>query len=59
MNSRPESADDGADLIRRNHIAIEHVGGVGEVFIELLPALCARLAVALVDVEAGVDGEPC
>ena len=44
-----------ADLVLGDHVAVELVGIVLEVVVELLPALLARLAVALVDVEAGVD----
>ena len=44
-----------ADLVLGDHVAVELVGIVLKVVVELLPALLARLAVALVDVEAGVD----
>ena len=50
-----EGADDGADLVHRDDVAVELLGLVGEVLVELLPADLAGLPVALVDVETGVD----
>ena len=44
-----------ADLVLGDHVAVELVGIILKVVVELLPALLARLAIALVDVEAGVD----
>ena len=51
----PKGLQHRADLVLGDHVAVELVGVVLEVVVELLPALLARLAVALVDVEAGVD----
>ena len=51
----PKGLHHRADLVLGDHVAVELVGIVLEVVVELLPALLARLAVALVDVEAGVD----
>ena len=42
-----EGAHDGADLVRGDHVAVELVGVVFEVVVELLPALLARVAVLL------------
>ena len=47
-----EGADDGADLVGGDDVAVELVGVVGEVFVQLLPADAAGLPVALVDLEA-------
>ena len=46
-----EGADDGADLVGSDDGAVELVGVVGEVVVELLPADFAGVAVAFVDVE--------
>ena len=46
---------DRADLVLGYHVTVELVRGILEVVVELFPALLARLAVALVDIEAGVD----
>ncbi len=35
-----EGFDDGADLVRGDHVAVELVGIVGEILVEPLPALC-------------------
>ena len=37
-----EGADDGADLVGRDHVAVERAGVVGQVVVELLPALGPR-----------------
>ena len=39
-----EGADDGADLVRGDHVAVELVGVVAEVVVELFPALLAGVA---------------
>ncbi len=44
-----EGLDDGADLVRGDHVAVELVGVVGEVVVELFPARCAGVTVAFVD----------
>ena len=49
-----EFADDGADLVWGDHVAIELVGGVGEIGIEQFGSAGAGEAVALVDPEAGL-----
>ena len=50
-----EGAHHGADLVRRDHVAVELLCLIFEVFIEFLPALFAGLAVLLFDVVAGLD----
>ena len=35
-----KAADDGADLVRGDDVAVELVGVVGEVVVELFPAAC-------------------
>ncbi len=47
----PEGADDGADLVLGDDVAVELVGVVGEVIVEFLPADLAGQAVAFVDDE--------
>jgi hypothetical protein len=47
--------DDGADLRLHHHGAVELLGSVGEVFVEVLPADLARLLASLVDVVALLD----
>ena len=51
-----EGADDGADLVGGDDVAVELIGGVGEVLVELPPADLPGLAVALVDILLGLDG---
>ncbi len=51
----PEGADDGADLVRGDHVAVELVGDRSQVFVQLLPAHGAGRPVALVHVVAGID----
>ena len=46
---------DRADLVLGDHVAVEGLGVVGQVVVELLPADGAGLAVALVDVVPGLD----
>ena len=45
-----ECFDDGADLVRGDHVAVELVGIVGEVVIQLFPSLLARVTFHLLDV---------
>jgi hypothetical protein len=47
-----------ADLVVGNHVAVELIGRVLKVVIELLPAPPAGQAISLVDVKAGVDLAP-
>ena len=50
-----EGFDDGADLVRGDHVAVELVGIVGEVVVELFPSHLARVwRSRLSHVEAGV-----
>ena len=49
-----ERLDDGADLVRGHHVAVELVGIVGEVVVELFPASGAGLTVALFHIEARI-----
>ena len=51
----PEGADDGADLVRGDDVAVELVGVIVKIFVQLLPAHGARRPVALVHVVAGID----
>ena len=48
-------ADDGADLIRGNDVAVELVGVIFKLFVQLLPADGAGCPVAPVHVVAGID----
>ena len=50
-----ERAHEGADLVHRHHVAVELVGVVGELFVQLLPAHLARELVAIVEEVAGFD----
>ena len=50
-----EGAHERADLVHGHHVAVELVGVVGEVFVELLPAHLAGELVAQVHVVAGFD----
>ncbi len=45
-----EGFDDGADLVRGDHVAVELVGIVGEVVVQLFPSLLARVTFHLLDV---------
>src|SRR5439155_4717772 len=51
----PVGADDGADLIGGDDVAVGLVGFVLKIFVQLLPAHGARRPVALVHVIAGID----
>ena len=50
-----EGADDGADLVGVDHVAVELRGGVGFVLVLLLPALRAGEALALLDLLLGLE----
>ena len=50
-----ERLDHRADLVLGDDGAVERLGAVGDLLVELLPARCARLAVAEAGDEAGVD----
>ena len=50
-----EGAHDGADLVRGDHVAVELIGVVCEVVVELLPALLARVALLDLHRVAGLD----
>ena len=50
-----EGADDGADLVRVDDVAVELGGGVGGVFVLLFPAFFAGQALALFDLLLGGD----
>ena len=49
-----EGLDDGANLVDGHHVAVQLVGGVGEILLQLLPAGRSGLTVTLVDPVAGV-----
>ncbi len=50
-----EGADDGADLIRINDVAVQLRGGIGFVFVLLFPALLAREFFAFLHLLPGGD----
>ncbi len=45
-----EGFDDGADLVRGDHVAVELVGIVGEVVVQLFPSLLARFTFHLLNI---------
>ena len=49
-----KSLNDGANLVFGNHIAVELVGRIAEIFIQLLPSNFSGELVAFVNVEAGI-----
>ena len=53
-----EGADDGADLVDGDDIAVELVRGVGEILVERLPAFLAGLLVAVLDLVRLLDDGP-